>query len=82
MKGLISSRCLMAVVIILGGLWISTPGAEPQEPLPGTKALTVEGNLSAKMLEGLHRFAERKIDEIIHPDYPSSARLYGDGWAA
>src|ERR1700728_652654 len=65
MKLVISSREMMTVVVLFAAAWISSRGAEPDETLPGTKALTVEGDLSAKMLEGLHRFAERKIDESI-----------------
>jgi len=65
MKLLICSRGLMTLVVLYAASWISSRAAEPEETLPGTKALTVEGDLSAKMLEGLHRFAEHKIDESI-----------------
>lgn len=40
------------------------PG-EPVATLPETKPLTESGDLSRKMLDGLHRFAERKIDESV-----------------
>ena len=33
--------------------------------LPGTKPLMMEGDLSIKMLEGAHKFIEKKIDESI-----------------
>ena len=33
--------------------------------LPGTKQLMMEGDLSIKMLEGAHKFIEKKIDESI-----------------
>src|SRR5258708_25131193 len=46
--------------------------AEPAATLPDTKPLIEEGDLSKKMLDGLHRFAERKIDESI----ASRARLW------
>ena len=35
------------------------------EVLTGTKALTWEGDLSVKMLDGAHKFIEEKIDEAI-----------------
>jgi dienelactone hydrolase len=34
-----------------------------QEPLPNTLPLTWEGDLSMRLMEGAHRFVERKIDE-------------------
>src|SRR4030095_6324757 len=33
--------------------------------LPGTKLLTWNGDLSVKMLDGAHKFIEKKIDESI-----------------
>ena len=36
-----------------------------QEVLPGTKALTWDGNLAGKMLDGAHQFIEEKINESI-----------------
>ena len=33
--------------------------------LPGTQPLTWEGDLSERMMDGAHRFVERKIDESI-----------------
>jgi dienelactone hydrolase len=36
-----------------------------QEPLANTRALTGEGDLSMRLMEGAHRFAERKIDESV-----------------
>src|SRR5688500_2463783 len=35
------------------------------EVLPGTKPLSQGGDLSAKMLDGAHKFIERKIDESV-----------------
>ncbi len=44
----------------------TTPAyAEPAPTLPDTKALTDDGDLSVKRLDGAHRFAERKIEESI-----------------
>src|SRR4051812_45673121 len=37
--------------------------ADADATLPGTAPLTEAGDLSRKMLDGLHRFAERKLDE-------------------
>jgi dienelactone hydrolase len=56
-------RASTVLVLLLAGSSLSTFAAEPASVLPDTKPLTVEGDLSAKMLEGLHRFVERKIDE-------------------
>src|SRR5262245_21023733 len=37
--------------------------ADPVVTLPGTRPLVEDGDLSKKMLDGIHRFVERKIDE-------------------
>jgi dienelactone hydrolase len=39
--------------------------ADPVVTLPGSKPLTEDGDLSKKMLDGAHRFAERKIHESV-----------------
>jgi dienelactone hydrolase len=39
--------------------------ADPAATLPGTRPLTEDGDLSARMLDGLHRFVERKVDESV-----------------
>jgi dienelactone hydrolase len=45
---------------------VPTPGlADPVVVLPGTRPMTEEGDLSRRMLDGLHRFVERKIDESV-----------------
>ncbi|MBM3982002.1 MAG: hypothetical protein FJ304_17360 [Planctomycetes bacterium] len=31
------------------------------EPLPGTKALTIEGNISTKQVEGMHKYLDREL---------------------
>jgi dienelactone hydrolase len=42
-----------------------------QQPLPGTAPLTWGGDLSMRLMEGAHRFVERKIDEaaLTRPNY-------------
>jgi hypothetical protein len=39
--------------------------ADPVVTLPGTRPLTESGDLSKAMRDGMHRFAERKIDESV-----------------
>ena len=39
--------------------------ADPVVTLPGTRPLTEDGDLSTRMLDGIHHFAERKIDESV-----------------
>ena len=39
--------------------------ADPAETLPGTRRLTGDGDLSRAMLDGLHRFAERRIEASV-----------------
>ncbi len=39
--------------------------AGPVETLPDTKPMTDQGDMSQAMLDGLHRFVERKIDESV-----------------
>jgi dienelactone hydrolase len=43
-------------------LWAAVP-AFSAERLPGTRPLTWQGDLSVKMMDGAHRFVERKIEE-------------------
>jgi dienelactone hydrolase len=69
-EGMFMKRLFLSIplVIALTGLVCTgpaTPAAEPEATLPGSRPLTVEGDLSAKMLEGLHRFVERKIDKSV-----------------
>ena len=52
---MVGAGCLVVVMTLVG-----------QAPeLPGTRQLTEDGDLSRQMLDGAHRFAERKIDESI-----------------
>ncbi|MDR3636669.1 MAG: dienelactone hydrolase family protein [Isosphaeraceae bacterium] len=46
--------------------------ADSAETLPGTKPLIVEGDLSRQMLDGAHRFVERKVTGSVQ----SRARLW------
>lgn len=57
----------MARLFIAVCLFWSAPlfSAEPPPPLPGTGALTLEGDLADRMMEGLHRFIDRKIATAI-----------------
>jgi dienelactone hydrolase len=50
------------LVLLLGSL---PAFADPVATLPGTRPLTDDAELSGKMLDGLHRFADRAIDESI-----------------
>jgi len=54
---------------------VKSPAAEP---LPNTKPLTIEGNLSAKQVEGMHKYLDRAIAASVKerakfwkPDYSS-----------
>lgn len=39
--------------------------AQPLHTLPGTEPLTWQGDLSERMMDGAHRFVERKLDESV-----------------
>lgn len=43
----------------------ATALADPVDTLPGTRPLTGDGDLSRAMLDGLHRFADRRIDASV-----------------
>jgi dienelactone hydrolase len=74
---------LMRVVLFRKILWCSVLAvahAQGPAPLPGTKLLTWQGDLSVRMMDGAHRFVERKIGESIekrqahwHRDFTSRA---------
>jgi dienelactone hydrolase len=51
--------------VLLLALAAAASAQEPLANLPDTRPLTVEGDLSRQMMDGLHRFAERKIDESV-----------------
>ncbi|HEY2158121.1 MAG TPA: dienelactone hydrolase family protein, partial [Isosphaeraceae bacterium] len=55
-------------MILARGLLIlacATGLADPAERLPATRPLSGDGDLSRAMLDGLHRFAERRIDASV-----------------
>ncbi len=43
----------------------STTYSKMPDVMPGTKPLTTEGDLSVRMMDGAHRFIEKKIDESL-----------------
>jgi dienelactone hydrolase len=49
-------------VVVSWLVWPQTAAA--QSPLPGTQPLTIEGDLAAKMVNGIHVFLDRKIQEV------------------
>src|SRR5262245_418882 len=56
----------ISIVCVLA-LWTGTlTPAKQISTLPGTQALTWQGDLSERMMDGAHRFVERKIDQSIH----------------
>jgi dienelactone hydrolase len=55
----VSMACALALCI--GALAL----AEQVHTLPGTQPLTWEGDLSERMMDGAHRFVERRIEESI-----------------
>ena len=73
------SFCVAAMLLLLAGHPLH---ADDIASLPDTKALDWEGDLSVRMMDGCHRFIERKIDQSIdkrpalwHRDF-SSAEAY------
>jgi len=61
-------RCPALLSLLCVALWsswlIPCPGqdAKPGEPLPGTKPLTMEGDIAAQMVAGIDKFLLREID--------------------
>src|SRR4051812_31044745 len=55
----VSIICLLALCI--GAL----APAQSLHPLPGTEPLSWQGDLSERMMDGAHRFVERKLDESL-----------------
>jgi dienelactone hydrolase len=65
-------RCALSLLILL------LPLTAPAEPLPGTAALTAEGDLAAAMVAGIDRYLMREIAASVEkrqqywkPDYSS-----------
>jgi dienelactone hydrolase len=46
-------------------LCLAAAASVSAQPLPGTLPLTLEGDLSMRLMEGAHRFVERKIDDSL-----------------
>src|SRR5881397_1254079 len=46
-------------------LVLTTAAAQKTDPLPGTRPLTIDGDLSAQMVEGIDRFLLREIDHSL-----------------
>ncbi|MCZ2340707.1 MAG: dienelactone hydrolase family protein [Bacteroidales bacterium] len=68
---------MASVLLLLGACWGTTLAADP---LPGTKPLDWEGDLAAKMIDGLHTYLDRAIADSVQkrqekwkPDYSSPA---------
>ena len=64
----------MRPILIVCALALSAGALAPAQQvptLPGTQALTWDGDLSERMMDGAHRFVERKIDQSIQarPQY-------------
>jgi dienelactone hydrolase len=56
---------LRSVIAILLSLMVVQTAAEESVPLPSTALLDWEGDLAERMMEGLHRHAERRIVESL-----------------
>ena len=53
----------LAVVLLLVSPWLAS--AEEIPRLPNTEVLTWKEDLDVKMMDGLHRFIEKKIDQSL-----------------
>ena len=62
-----------AAVTSLVALWGLPSMADEPATLPGTKPLTVEGDLAAKMVDGIDRFLLKKTDESAVKRRPHKA---------
>ena len=51
---------ILLTLILIG----STAVAGAQEPLPGTKPLTMQGDLAAQMVEGIRRYYLRETEKV------------------
>ena len=61
-------------VLKCSGLALAAPVAAA-EALPGTQPLTWDGDLSVRMMDGAHRFVERKIAESVKGRRPDRRRF-------
>src|SRR5262245_1229654 len=57
------NRCVFLSLLIIG--FLSLPGLTFGQALPGTQPLEWQGDLSERMMDGAHRFVERKIGESL-----------------
>lgn len=55
----------VSFALLLSFFILSSAHSAPQEQLPETKPLTWQGDLSARMLDGCHRYIDRKIAASI-----------------
>jgi dienelactone hydrolase len=58
-------QTLLALLIFVSSAYLSLGIELKKEVLPGTKPLTLEGDLAERMLVGAHRFLDRKLAETI-----------------
>ncbi|SVD91077.1 uncharacterized protein METZ01_LOCUS443931, partial [marine metagenome] len=58
-------RILLALLLLGSSVSLSLGIELRKEVLPGTKPLTLEGDLAERMLEGAHRFLDRKLAETL-----------------
>src|ERR1051325_4290096 len=59
MKLLNTSLCLCLFIVL------RNTSAQESVPLPGTQPLTLQGDFSAKMVEGIDKFLLREIDRSV-----------------
>ncbi len=55
------SRTLFRLAVLAISLPLCSPASRAAEPLPNTKALTEEGDIAAKMVQGIHKYLDREI---------------------
>jgi len=58
-------RILLALLLLGSSISFALGKEIKKEVLPGTKPLTLEGDLAERMLEGAHRFLDRKLAETL-----------------
>ncbi len=56
---------LAACAAVLAFILLGLPSSLSGQTLPGSQPLTWEGDLSERMMDGAHRFVERKIGESV-----------------
>jgi hypothetical protein len=73
-------RTSFGLLCVLSAL-ATSPEVRSAEPLPGTRALTEEGDLAAKQVAGMHKYLDRALVECVEkrqrfwkPDYSSVAK--------